>query len=322
MMKGRTKESEDYHTFNEFYKEFSNNQKDKKPNIDDIWLNIKRYFLTFEEWFKDDELFHYVGYLIDCNMDIDIIKKESSCKTKKEFKEYLKSEIRKQVKYDDIDSLEYDDPRTRKVLLLFNIQTVIKTGKSEMRFPFHKYKLDSWDIEHVQSQNEKRMKSNADRLDWIKDILEYFTGSEDAEKVREKIDNLTDEEKGICNPLINLLQSEKIDDALFDELYKKVSACFNESETPENIHNISNLALLDAVTNRSYKNAFFPIKRKRIIENDKNGIFVPICTKNLFLKYYSKKFGQAMYWIKNDAIDYLEAIKTTLEDFLPKKDKQ
>jgi hypothetical protein len=218
--------------------------------------------------------------------------------------------------------LEYDDPGTRKVLLLFNIQTVIKTGESEMRFPFHKYKLDSWDIEHIRSQNEKKMKSNADRVDWVKDVLEYFTGSEDAERAKEEIENLTDKEKEICNPLMDLLQSEKIDDDLFEESYKQVSAYFEESDTPENIHSISNLALLDAVTNRSYKNAFFPIKRKRIIENDKNGVFVPICTKNLFLKYYSKKFGQAMYWDKYDAIGYLEAIRTTLKDFLPKKDKQ
>ena len=50
--------------------------------------------------------------------------------------------------------------------------------------------------------------------------------------------------------------------------------------------NISNLALLDDETNRGYGNAMFFIKRKKIIENDKQGIFVPICTKNVFLKYY------------------------------------
>jgi len=76
---------------------------------------------------------------------------------------------------------------------------------------------------------------------------------------------------------------------------------------------------LDAATNRSYGNSFFPIKRKRIIENDKNGIFVPIATKNLFLKYYSKKMGEIMYWSSNDADNYLAAIKATLEDFLPKE---
>ena len=49
---------------------------------------------------------------------------------------------------------------------------------------------------------------------------------------------------------------------------------------------------------------------------------MPIATKNLFLKYYSKKVGEIMYWSNQDANDYLEAIKTTLKDFLPKEDKQ
>ena len=78
---------------------------------------------------------------------------------------------------------------------------------------------------------------------------------------------------------------------------------------------ISNLTLLDATTNRSYGNSFFPIKRKRIIENDSKGIFVPIATKNLFLKYYSRKLGDVMHWNDNDAQDYLEAIKTMLRNF-------
>ena len=61
----------------------------------------------------------------------------------------------------------------------------------------------------------------------------------------------------------------------------------------------------------------FPIKRKRIIENDKNGIFVPIATKNLFLKFYSKKMGDVMYWNGDDAKDYIESIKLTLKEYLP-----
>ena len=76
------------------------------------------------------------------------------------------------------------------------------------------------------------------------------------------------------------------------------------------------MALLDSTTNRSYGNSFFPIKRKRIIENDSKGIFVPIATKNLFLKYYSKKLGDVMYWNNDDAKDYLDAIKITLKDYL------
>ena len=155
LMKGRTKESEYYHTFNEFYKDFAASSPNKKPDIDKIWLNIKRYFLTFEEWYNDYELFHYVGYLINCGISINTIKEESSNKAKDKFKtDYLKNEIKKQVNC-NIDEIEYGDNRIKKVLLLFNILTVLETQKSDMRFPFHKYKSEDWDIEHVCSQTDK-----------------------------------------------------------------------------------------------------------------------------------------------------------------------
>ncbi|KAA6333381.1 hypothetical protein EZS27_018200 [termite gut metagenome] len=323
LMKNRTRDSEYYHTFNEFQKDFSSLKKDNKPDIDKIWLEIKKYFLTFEEWFKDYVLFHYVGFLVDCGKHIDTIKKESENKSKVEFKDYLKGVIKKEV-ICQIDDLEYGDKQVKKVLLLFNIQTVLETQKSEMRFPFHKYKLDEWDIEHVRSQTEKEIKGNA-RIEWSKDILDYFTGFSDTAKLKGFIEELikkkeesTDEKAvAICNQLIDWLCSEKFDDNEFSIIYNEVIKYFKESSTPESINTIANLALLDAATNRSYKNALFPIKRKRIIENDKNGLFVPIATKNLFLKYYSRKLGEVMYWNTHDAENYLEAIKETLKDFLP-----
>ncbi len=331
LMKGRTKESEYYYTFNEFFKDFSSNKKNNN-SVDDIWLDIKKYFLTIEAWFKDYELFHYVGYLINCidkgrNLTayseniikvINTLKQESSKKTKIEFKEFLKSEIKKHVNY-KIDELEYGDKRIRNILLLFNIQTVLETHKSDMRFPFHKYKLEDWDIEHICSQTDKTINSQNQSV-WIDDILEYFTGTKNIQEVKEfTCDN--DEVTAICSSLIDLKMIEKIEDEKFNSAFGLVQKYFKEDSQTEEKDDISNLALLDAATNRSYGNSFFPIKRKRIIENDKNGIFVPISTKNLFLKYYSKKMGEIMYWSNNDAKDYLVAIKTTLRDFLPKEDK-
>ena len=327
LIKERTKDSEYYHTFNEFYKDFSENTKDNKPNIDKIWLDIKRYFLTFEEWFKDYKLFHYVGYLIDCGIPINTIKQESSNKAKDKFKEvYLKNEIKKQVNC-SIDEIEYGDKRIKKILLLFNIQTVLETQKSDMRFPFHKYKSEDWDIEHVCSQTDKSISGNK-RLAWIDDMLEYFSGEIDVSKVEVFVKGLNENDekekeiKEICYSLIKLKNAEKIEDEKFDFSYKLVQTHFKESNQTEEKDDISNLALLDSTTNRSYGNSFFPIKRKRIIKNDSNGIFVPIATKNLFLKYYSKKLGEVMYWNKDDASNYLQAIKSTLKDFLPKEDKQ
>ena len=330
LMKGRTKDSEFYHTYNEFYKELSKheNKKENKQDIDRIWLSIKQYFLTFEEWFKDYVLFHYVGYLIDCGKPINEIKaakegnkdKDILPKSKTEFKEYLKKQIKEQVNC-NIDNLEYGDKHIRKVLLLLNIQTVLETQKSDMRFPFHKYKSEDWDIEHVRSQNDQSDTGINSQDKWADDIFDFFVGSTDTTEINEFVEKekTPHEIKDICKALSDYQNEtdKNQKQEKFNSAYKIVSEYFKESDSPDSINSISNLALLDAKTNRSYGNAFFPIKRKRIIENDKNGIFVPICTKNLFLKYYSKKLGEVMYWNSDDAKDYLQAIKDTLSEFLP-----
>ncbi len=322
LIKGRTKDSEYYHTFNQFYKDFSTNLKNEKPDIDKLWLEIKRYFLTFEEWYKNYLLFHHVGYLIECGISINTIKNHSSGKNKDDFKTYLRDEIRKQIDC-NIDEIEYGNKSIKKILLLFNIQSVLQTQKSDMRFPFHKYKSENWDIEHICSQTDKDI-NGKNRLPWVNDILEYFTGTHNLEKAKDIITDI-EVNKGIetdileiCNSLVNLKEEEEFKDEKFLYSYKLVQKYFKEDKQTEEKDSISNLALLDSTTNRSYGNSFFPIKRKRIIENDSKGIFVPIATKNLFLKYYSNKLGEVMYWNNNDAKDYMEAIKNTLEDFLPK----
>jgi len=146
-----------------------------------------------------------------------------------------------------------------------------------MKFPFFKYKTDNWDIEHVRSQTAKEI-SGSNRVDWSIDVLSYFTGingysdtiisTNKSEKIMQKehVDKMPDIEddktKDFCVRLIEILDSEKIDDEKFKKLYEELLSYFKEGSTPEDIDNISNLALLDAATNRSYKNAMFPIKRK------------------------------------------------------------
>ena len=74
---------------------------------------------------------------------------------------------------------------------------------------------------------------------------------------------------------------------------------------------LGNLTLLDAETNRSYQNALYPVKRNIIFERDRE-VFIPVCTKNVFLKMYSSTFSNMMEWTKDDADAYLEEIKKAL----------
>ena len=79
---------------------------------------------------------------------------------------------------------------------------------------------------------------------------------------------------------------------------------------------MGNLTLLDFKTNRSYGNALFPTKRRIIIEKDTAGKFVPICTKNVFLKYFAKKVPSLKRWSNNDIVNYQNHMGIILTDFL------
>ena len=59
---------------------------------------------------------------------------------------------------------------------------------------------------------------------------------------------------------------------------------YSEKEKKENedVNDISNLTLLDEKTNKGYKNAVYPIKRKIIIQKDQNETFIPFALKMFF----------------------------------------
>ena len=111
-------------------------------------------------------------------------------------------------------------------------------------------------------------------------------------------------------------QSKKADsNEAFEVLYKKLLAFFQENDEAPTDNGISNLTLLDKATNRSYKNAVFAVKRKAVLALDQSGIFVPLCTRNVFLKCYSPQVDNVMFWSKNDREAYLAEITRALVGF-------
>jgi len=320
LMKKKTLGAEAFFTFNQFNTEFkANTEVDRQLMVDRLWKEVKAYFLTFDEWYRDRELYHLIGFLIACGQSVNAIKAKGEEKnsTKTGFKDYLISKICEQLKGCNLDTLVYDDrKKVRKVLLLANIQTLLSTKEADIRFPFDRYKEESWDIEHIRSQTEKEIVGKS-RIDWLKDVLEYFTGVDDPIKI--SLDEYSEDKRKIISGLCQILKAEKIDDEKFKKIYNIVASEFKEG-VAEWTQGMGNLALLDLTTNRSYQNAMFPIKRKRIIHNDERGLFVPICTKNAFLKYYSTNLGDVMYWQEADARDYLAAMKQVLKKYLPSQE--
>ncbi|RYE56935.1 MAG: DUF1524 domain-containing protein, partial [Sphingobacteriales bacterium] len=313
LMKKKKDEDEDYFTFHEFNKQF-----EEVKDIDKIWLEIKRFFQTFKDWFHNNDFYHLIGYLIATGSSILELKTKSEGLSKTEFRSFLTSQIKRKVQL-QIDELEYGDKEVKPLLLLFNIQTIVNNPNSQVRFPFHRYKdkTNGWDIEHIRSVKSDKPLAKKQR-EWLQNVLEYFTGFAGVGEEQEAaVARLKKKEKDLAGDIYAMLLQERILDTDFTVLYEKLLTHFGEDQEPENINTISNLALLDATTNRSYKNAVFPVKRKTIIKKDREGTFVPICTKNVFLKSYSNKVDNIMYWQEQDANDYLAEILNCLSIYLP-----
>lgn len=223
-------------------------------------------------------------------------------------------------------------------LLLFNVLTSLDCKKSNVRFSFKNFYNFSWDLEHVRSQTPKDAQGN-DRTDWILTNLQYFSGEafpfekkiddsyrkklvqEFKKSVKNTLEKTEDEivikaddknpavsAKYICNELLSLLDNDT--DITTTAIYKILSERFiDENNSPlKEVDNIHNLVLLDSGTNRSYKNAFFPVKRRWINEREKNGIYILPCTKNVFAKSYSAKLFDLMNWSDADADAYFEEL--------------
>lgn len=314
-------DTEFYHTFNHFQQRIHN----EGASPEGIWLEIKQYFQTLDEWYEDRDLYHLIGFLIEYGEDIDGLRKECANKDKDDFREYINSRIRSVMSGIDLVNLEYrpdekSRERVRKTLLLFNILTVLRNAKSDMRFPFCRFKTEGWDIEHICSQTDRTVNGQPDRRAWCSDMLKYYTGTDEALKARKYVfPSEAKQESEITRGILEFYGDDgnfidKIPDDKFNILFSTIQQQLEGQ--PDNRDWIGNLTLLDAATNRSYGNAYFPIKRLRIIDNDRDGVFIPIATKNVFLKYYTRHSDKMLFWSQDDANDYFESIAETLKDYL------
>ena len=328
--------TDDYKTFRYFYEYFKQNEEvqdskqntKQKTNIDICWSKVKDYFQTFKEWFDDLELYHYIGYLVEYNYSLSGLVSEWHCsKNKDSFVNYLKAEIKKKIEGCPRLDFQYkedgnDKGRCKPILLFQNIQTVINQNKNNLsnedyklgvfyKFPFHLYKLENWDVEHINSNTTNDEEDADTQNEWLLNV--YLSADDDTQqKIRSYFESSND-------------KKEK----LFEEIKKKISQ--NEEWTPVEKNRIWNYTLLDSSTNRSYGNAIFSGKRRVIIGKDKGlsiaipkigkdgklqlgeekkakSSFVPPCTKQVFMKYYSATMSDANYWTEIDAKGYLKDI--------------
>ena len=219
------------------------------------------------------------------------------------------------------------------MLLFHNIQTVINQnhcqetnkklrGSTFYKFPFHLYKQEHWDVEHVNPCTDNDMSAADAQKEWLANAYAAITDAELLERVGKCLENGDNDETDNC----------------YHAVKERLQADDQWDEASKN--RIGNYVLLDQSTNRSYGNAIFPAKRRIIISKERGkrmplpqmgrggqwnlgkeehatSAFVPPCTRQVFLKYFSPTLGNNNQWTASDAAAYVADINrciTQLDD--------
>mgnify|MGYP005771140539 CR=1 FL=1 len=308
------KDEIDYYTFEKI-----NYILDNEMSYTDFWNNkVKKYFGIFKEWYNDIELYNYIGLLnLNGNRTYELINDYENEPEKDKFKEYIKAQLIEKIEncigdIEQLDNLNYNDnyDELKFILILLNSYTLTKMNQ---RFPFGKFKIGEWSIEHIHAQNCEELKSDKKKWKiWCEDQIKTIS---------ELIKSLDKQKIEKYEQILNKLKymRENIESILIDDLkkqFKIISDDIKDDYGVENIHTLGNLALLDKSFNSYLNNGFFDSKREKIIEEEKKGKFyIPICTKNVFLKFYSKTPDHIYFWNDIDRKQYKEEMKNLLKEF-------
>lgn len=276
------------------YREF------EKVELRKSWEETLRCWWWMQSCHADVNIRHFIGWLsIFTAHETRVLYREqwkgsAGCRMEA-FKRRLRKIVAESIGDEDIDSFRYDtcDSATlRKVFVLLNMLEAERRGTC---FRFDLYRNDSWDVEHIASQTDNPLVKKEDREEWLR-----LAESEMSEAEKEDLAKFT----------------------TFEEKRQEVWKLFEEAgDTISDKDAMGNLALLDSATNRSYKNAIFPAKRRRILlelpEEVRQGRkYVPPATESAFAKTFSPSAAQMRYWSESDAKMYRQAMKDLFDGFM------
>ena len=307
--------------------------------IENIWKQVTEYFEYFRDWFQNRKLFHFIGYLISIrgNQIIESLINQSKGLSKINFDVYLQTEISKTIvvnkkrkdsneneyqvhfenlSYENEDQQTNDKAEIHRILLLHNVYTTLKSEKEKARFPFNLYKQtkrnEKWSLEHIHAQNSENITNIENQISWLNDHIKSLSNqnNSDFQKLIERMKKLKDSDE---------IEKESFDQ-IVNEVYSKVNKLSEANE--KNTHLLNNLCLIDASTNSQLNNSVFDVKREIIKKRELEGFYIPICTRNVFLKAYTEYPANNAYWTEEDRKWYLESIKITYDLFVNANKKE
>jgi hypothetical protein len=278
-----------------------------------FWDQVVRMHAVAMGWYGNRDLYHKIGFLIAQQVaTFNELLVQAREKTKAAFEAELDERMRKYLglSESDLRDLAYDSDKTGRVLFLMNIETIRQREHSVERYSFREHASGNWSLEHIHAQSAEGIRRSKDQwATWLK-------------LHRRALDDLDDVDLASKRSLLartdEVLAAPEIRERDFQDLEREFTTLLSlESESSEDaIHSISNLALLDSGDNSALSNSVFAVKRNEVLKRDRRGSYFPVCTRHVFLKYYSPDEHQMQFWSTKDREHYLEAMKTVLADYL------
>ncbi|WP_104707364.1 DUF262 domain-containing protein [Helicobacter ailurogastricus] len=311
--------------FDHFY------QKYKGKSMGEEWGKLEKAIDSLNGWAKrkmgadvnDKKIFHYVGFLIHEGACIASlyekwvqIKSNQTIKIPKQaFVTYLFEQIKKRMRsIERIEDLSYNENNDKRallaLLLLFNMECHV--AKDVGYFQFNRFVLEQWTLEHVYAQNSEGVVAQKDLegeiqeslkekiVAWLKEVEDHLEEGALKEEIRSFLEELPSLEN-FSKHLEKRGLLKKIDEAFLGD---------------GELHLLQNLTLLDKSSNSALGNLIFSKKQEKIRELDDQQKLIPIGTRMVFLKEFSKPERRSLHiFTKEDQEDYLEAIRKHLDAY-------
>lgn len=312
LMVSKNERSNDrYSTFYYFYAH--------RSDLRELWDNVIHYYYRLKEWYKKDVLYHKIGYLVSSgHSPINDIVEATIGMKKSELEAYLNDQIRQSIRFKvRYSDLRYDTTydHISRLLLLFNVISVMKRGGTA-RFPFKIYNNEEWSLEHIHPQHPEEMRNEQEL--WRTWIDKHLASIRELPETNEESKTI---KKELFNDMNLFLAKEKVSLDTFKVLVDRVMHALSDKTNDDLTHSLSNMALLSKSQNSALNNSLFDVKRRDIIKMDREGKYIPYCTRMVFLKYYTERADekQMFVWSNADRKAYIDAINKELEDYLAEK---
>mgnify|MGYP002622602091 FL=1 len=292
---------------------YFNEIKKAGKDLSILWEDLLRYYYRLKEWYKKNALYHRIGYLVASgHMTMNQIVDATINLRKSEQEQLLDEEIKKSIQfkkaYSDLNYVNNYDEISR-LLLLFNVVSVM--NRTHSRFPFRAYNTELWSLEHIHPQHPEDMKND-------KKLWNEWLRIQKLSVEQMPVDNETDRDRkdALVADTDAFINNERATKEDFKTLSNRIVQFLSDRSEDDLTHSLSNMALLSKSQNSALNNSLFDAKRREIIDMDRRGEFIPYCTRNVFLKYYTSPDKiQMVKWSEADREGYVAAMNKVLEPY-------